>query len=73
MQISEVQVSENYQRALQGYRVQKAEPCSGGMLLSSENETGTGSMRCYDVFPGVLERGSSAVFSVSCRCGDAGS
>lgn len=54
MQISEVQVSENYQRALQGYRVQKAEPCSGGMLLSSENETGTGSMRCYDVFPGGL-------------------
>lgn len=49
-----MQISEEYRRALQGYHVQNAEKCSGGMILSSENETGTGTMRCCEVFPGVI-------------------
>lgn len=49
-----MQISEEYRRALQGYHVQNAEKWSGGMILSAENETGTGTMRCCDVFPGAI-------------------
>lgn len=49
-----MQISEEYSRALQGYHVQNAEKWPGGMILSSENETGTGTMRCSEVFPGAI-------------------
>lgn len=49
-----MEIPKDYNRIFQGYHFEGAEPWSCGTLLSKENDTGTGSMRCYEVFPGAL-------------------
>ncbi len=49
-----MQLSSNYVRVFQGYQFRGVETTPNGTVLVMENETGRGSMQCYDVFPGVL-------------------